>query len=115
MKRKYLFYSTSKLWGFHQQYFTLMGWLRFKDHILLQKRFEFLTLSRYSIRLKSKRRHKRSIVIRNRNLFDLDRLLYHRKVAGYRARRNKTKGLWFEPCSHRLTYRLAYTRQERTS
>lgn len=112
MKRKYLFYSTSKLWGFHQQYFTLMGWLRFKDHILLQKRFEFLTLSRYSIRLKSKRRHKRSIAIRNRNLFDYKWV--YRKVVGYRIRGKKTKGLWLEPCSHRLTYRLAYTHQERT-
>ena len=63
MKLKNLFYSTSKLWGFHRQYFTLKGWLRFKDHILLQKRFQFL--SRYGIKLQPKRRHRRSVAIRN--------------------------------------------------
>ena len=103
MKKKQYFYKNC---GRRIDILSINTWLcGFKDYCY---KWDMLNKgSVYGVKTLPKRRHKRSIVIRNRNLFDLDRLLYHRKVAGYRARRNKTKGLWFEPCSHRLTYRLA--------
>lgn len=57
MKLKHLFYNTKLLWGQHS-YFTMKGWLRYKDSILNVKRYMSVILVRYGIKLQPKRRHR---------------------------------------------------------
>lgn len=59
MKLKHLFYNTRLLWE-HHSYFTMKGWLRYKDSILNVKRYKNEILVRYGIKLQPKRRHRKT-------------------------------------------------------
>ena len=75
MKLKHLFY-TGILWEHLYFIITMKGWLRFKDKILLEKRYQPLILSRYGIKLNPKHRHRRSMRYINMMLMLGDRDSY---------------------------------------
>lgn len=64
MKLKSLFYDTRLLWDY-QPYFSMKGWLRFKALKLNFLYKNMMLVKKYGIKLRPKRRHKRSIKARD--------------------------------------------------
>lgn len=97
MKLKHLFYKTRILWE-HHQYFTMKGWLKFKDRILLKRRYQPLILSRYGIKLQPKYRHRRSFfrcklpqIVGNRAVYRLFKATVWYKEPNVKYRREEGK------------------------